>query len=315
MAVPRQQRSVRLIERVADRAALHQAPIDEQELLPPRGAVKGRLGDKAMHPQVVRVVVQRQKLLLQTRSENGLDAFAEASCRRLGVQPVVQMQAHVDVLRQQCQAGEALGDVTGLGGGMLEKLQARRGVVEKLTDPNGGARRGAAGFHARQLAAVYPDARRGHVRLASRHQVQARHRRDAGQRLAAEAEGRQVVEIRQGRYLAGRVAREALHRVVVVHADAVVIHLDQLDAALLHRHLDGLRPCIQGVFEQFLDDGSRALDHLAGGYMIDHAIGQRLHPSHDSLRLCCLLEYARLRTRLGAVGVFPRYPACCLACT
>ena len=135
MTVSRQQRSVRLIERVTDRATLHQAPIDEQELLPPSGAVKGRLGDKAVHPQAVRVVVQQQKLLLQPRPEDGLDAFAEASCRRLGVKPVIQMEAHVHVLGQQCQAGEALGDVAGLGGGVLEEFQAGRGVVEQLGDP------------------------------------------------------------------------------------------------------------------------------------------------------------------------------------
>ena len=54
------------------------------------------------------------------------------------------------------------------------------------------------------------------------------------------------------------------------HAAAVVGDPDQRPAAGVA--LDGDRPGtgIQGVVDQLLDDRGRALDHLAGGDLIDH---------------------------------------------
>ena len=50
---------------------------------------------------------------------------------------------------------------------------------------------------------------------------------------------------------------------------AVVAHAHQADAAALDVDLDALRAGVEAVFDQFLDDRGRPLDHLAGGDLVD----------------------------------------------
>jgi len=44
--------------------------------------------------------------------------------------------------------------------------------------------------------------------------------------------------------------------------------------ALLDFHLDPRRLGIEAVFHQFLNDGHRAFNHLAGGDLVDEGIGE-----------------------------------------
>ena len=46
---------------------------------------------------------------------------------------------------------------------------------------------------------------------------------------------------------------EAVHGICSVHAEAVVVHLDQFGAAALHQHLDAARLRVQGIFQELLD--------------------------------------------------------------
>ena len=53
---------------------------------------------------------------------------------------------------------------------------------------------------------------------------------------------------------------------------AVVAHAREPHAARFDFHLDALRAGVEAVLHQLLDDGSRPLDDLAGGDLIDEVI-------------------------------------------
>ena len=83
-----------------------------------------------------------------------------------------------------------------------------------------------------------------------------------------------VLKILQGGNLARGMPRQRQSQVGRIDADAIVRDADQPAAAALEFNLDAPRARIQRVFDQLLDHGSRALDHLAGGDLVDQGIGQ-----------------------------------------
>ena len=105
---------------------------------------------------------------------------------------------------------------------------------------------------------------------------------DAGQRLAAEAEGGDphqggVVE------LGGAVPLHGEREVVGGHAVPVIDHLDAVDAAALEADRDAGGAGVERVLDQFLDHGGRPLDHLAGGDAVDQAFREQADSRHGSV--------------------------------
>ena len=97
---------------------------------------------------------------------------------------------------------------------------------------------------------------------------QMRDRADRGQRLAAKAERADVEQIVVGE-LRGGVPLDGKREFVRRHAAAVVVDAQQRQAAGDGDHVDLRGAGVDGVLDQFLDDGRRPLDHLAGGDAID----------------------------------------------
>jgi len=62
--------------------------------------------------------------------------------------------------------------------------------------------------------------------------------------------------------------------IVVIDAGAVVGDPDGLRTALFQYNPDIGRPGVNGVFQQFLDDGSRPLYDFSGGNLIGDVFGQ-----------------------------------------
>jgi hypothetical protein len=79
------------------------------------------------------------------------------------------------------------------------------------------------------------------------------HRRDAGQRFAAESQGRDPFKILRAPDLARRVPLDGKPRVLRRHSLAVVFDPDQLLAAELDGDRDAPRPRVNRVLDQFLD--------------------------------------------------------------
>jgi len=95
-----------------------------------------------------------------------------------------------------------------------------------------------------------------------------RHRRNAGQRFAAESERRDPLEIVGAANLAGRMTLDREPGVLRIHPFPVVLDADQLLAAEFNRDGQPPRARIDRVFNQLLDDGRRTLDDFARGDLI-----------------------------------------------
>ena len=102
-------------------------------------------------------------------------------------------------------------------------------------------------------------------------QGQSRDRADRRQRFTTKAQRANGFQIIQPANLAGSVTRQRQRQVIAFNAMTIVTHLEQLHAALLHIHIHGLRPRIEGVFQQFLEDRGGSLDHLTGSNLVGQA--------------------------------------------
>ena len=114
-------------------------------------------------------------------------------------------------------------------------------------------------------------------------QLDPRHRRDRGERLAAEAEGADALEVVEAGDLAGGVAVEGEQGVVAPHPRAVVGDDDPpLAAGLqLDPHRGGAG--VEGVLHQLLDHRGGALHHLAGGDLADQVVGEEADAGHREI--------------------------------
>ena len=88
---------------------------------------------------------------------------------------------------------------------------------------------------------------------------------DAGERLAAEAERRDALQVVECADLAGGVTREGQRQVIAREAGAVVGDADQIEAAAHQVHANLTRACVDRILDQLLDHRGWPLDDLAGG--------------------------------------------------
>jgi hypothetical protein len=61
--------------------------------------------------------------------------------------------------------------------------------------------------------------------------------------------------------------RQFLHR----NTAAIVTNTNERQTAPLHLHLDGAGASVEAILDQLFGDGSRTLDHLAGGDLVDQS--------------------------------------------
>ena len=69
------------------------------------------------------------------------------------------------------------------------------------------------------------------------------------------------------------------------HALTVVDDLDGGPASIDNQHMNRRGTCIDGILDQLLDYGSRALDHLTSSYLVGDTVGEKMdHIGHFLLR-------------------------------
>ena len=118
----------------------------------------------------------------------------------------------------------------------------------------------------------------GAARTAAQNEM--RDRRDARQRLAAEAERRDSFQVLRPPDLAGRVAFDGQPRILGFHPFAVVFDVNQLLAAELDRDRHAPRAGVDRVFDQLLDHRGRALDDFARRNLVREIAGKDLDATH-----------------------------------
>ena len=173
--------------------------------------------------------------------------------------------------RQLGQGAEARRE---LGRGRFEKLEPCGRVEEEIADlhARAGVGRDLEPLLDRPALAGQPEPVRRSARAAR--QREARDGADRRQRLTAEPECRDRVEILVARQLGRRVALEGQRQLVGRHPDAVVGDADERGPAVAQIDRDRQGSGVQRVLHQLLDGRGGALDDLSGGDLVDEVVGQ-----------------------------------------
>ena len=79
------------------------------------------------------------------------------------------------------------------------------------------------------------------------------------------------------------MAFKSQQSVVAHHAAAVVGDADQLPPSALDRDDDAAGAGVERILQQLLDHRSRPVDHLAGGDLVGHLVGQYVDAAHGIL--------------------------------
>ncbi len=268
-------------QRVLDHPVAHPPAVDEKEGAPRGAARQAHRRQVAAQAQRSAFAAHGRQLLGFERAEHigrphGSVGGPGPLLDRLAV--VDQFDMHLGIA--QGHAGHMVGDVSHLGARGFEKLAARRGVEKEAFDPHQGALCGAGFGHLDDLAALEMH-RHPHLAVPGPgRQGQMGNGRDAGQGLAPEPQGTDGSQILVAVQFAGGKALHGQQSVVVIHAMAVVGHLDQGAAPVFDIDEDPVAAGVQSVFHQLLDHRGRPLDHLAGGDLVGQDVGQDANAGH-----------------------------------
>ena len=256
---------VRRVQSRVQRLGLYRPVVDEKILHIPVPAREQGLCNIASDGHAVHLVLDRQKGLRHFRAQHGVDCVSEhAVARREQLFPALADYAEGDFGMRE---GEPVGkgeDGARLAAHGFEKLLARGRIVKQVRDGDDRSVRAAERRLLGKGSALHADQRAGLVLGALGHQPDPGHRRDGGERLAAEAEGLDPVYVLRAADLARGMAQKAGARVGLAHARAVVLHADAGCAAVRYIHGDGGSAGVNGVFHEFLDDRSGAFHNLSG---------------------------------------------------
>ncbi|MNO78533.1 hypothetical protein D3C76_696780 [compost metagenome] len=189
----------------------------------------------------------------------------------------VVAQVEADIEARQRQAPDHFLQVIEFGFLGLEELASGRGIEEQVAHFHRGTHRVRRRLHPRGHVAAFGFHLPGLGSAGgTRGQGQARHRADRGQGLTTEAQAQYPFQVFQLADLAGGVTGQGQRQVVGRNAAAIVTHPQQLDAALLHFHVDTPGAGVQAVLQQFLGDRSWPLDNLAGGNLVGQPRAEQL---------------------------------------
>ena len=261
-----QQPAVGVLDGGGDGAVDDGAAVDEEGYAGSRGAAALRRGGKP--PDGIgagpgRHVEHRGG---HVRAEDGRRGVAEGAVAGGGeLRFAVRSERHSDVGVGEREALGGLADAGGFGGGGADELEAGGNGGEEGFDLDGGSGRGAGLGAADDLAALQFDGGGGFGVGRSRGHSDGRGGGDAGERFAAKAERGDPGEVVLGLEFAGGVPLKCERDLVGGDAAAVVGYADGGEPAVPDIDLDGRRARVEGVLDEFLDDGRRALDDLAGG--------------------------------------------------
>ena len=252
-------------KRVADRAAAH-----EHVGLTAGGLRLRRPLAESRHLYGPFAVGDRQQRVGHLTSPQRVHAIdGPFRRRRIEQHPAVAGEGERDVRPREGEQGQRLAHRARFGRGSAQEL-APGGSIEKQPAHRDGGAALARGFLSRfDLPAGDAQAGRGapvHRGL----ELEARDRRDRGERLAAEAEGVDADQVRRVADLAGGVPLQGEARVLRGHPFTVVAHADEGLTAVFQLHPHGARAGVERVLDQLLDDRRRPLDHLARGDLVGH---------------------------------------------
>ena len=302
IAVFHQGRVIAFEQGKVDAAILHGAAVDEDVLLGPAGAGNAGRAQQTPHAQRMRRregggrvraggfiagggqiagEIHGQKLLFA--AGQGPPAFAQggqavvlADAGQLPDQARVFDKFHGHFRKGERGQRQVVLDVGGLGFVGAEEFAAGGQVEKQLADFDGRAGGAAAGLDGDDFAAVDQDlgAVGGGAVALARGEGETADAGDAGEGLAAKAQGADGVQILGALNFAGGVAFQAEQGVVPAHAQAVIGHADEAAAAGVDFHGQARGTGVEGILDQFLDDAGGPFHHFARGDLVGDLLRQ-----------------------------------------
>ena len=255
------------------RAAADVPPVDKEVLHAAVGAAPRRRADKALHLYMLQLVLHRDEGRGKLPAVHGVNRRGELVVAR-GVELLLPVpdEPEGDLRMGQGHLVQNPGDGITLCSILFQEFHPGRGVIKQVPDQDGGAV-GAARLL--QGGLLFPAAGVAHPGLGLPglgEQLYVGHGGDGGQRLPAEAQGHNGVQVILLRDLAGGVAQKGGGHILLGDTAAVVRHPHKGGAAPADLHGDHTGSGVYGIFHQLLDYGGGALHHLPGGDQFRHLL-------------------------------------------
>ena len=277
---------VGLPQGIGDRGRGRGTSVDKDVLVAARRCRQVGLFDKSRNSNGVEFSVFRLpsfdslRALKELVAEEVVDAVGKVRCGGKFVEfASVDGQGECDRGVGEGMDREDLLDVTLLRRVGAEELTTCGDVAEEVPDFDACAGRTSGGTDLGERSGVDLD-RRSFVRIgAAGRQCEARDGGNRGDGLAAEAERVDLLDIGDVVDLRGGLALQRKDGIVLCHAAAVVLHGDELAAALCDGDGDSPGSGVNRVFHEFLDDGGGALDDFARGDFVRHEEWEDPHVS------------------------------------
>ena len=266
--------AVGVADRMRDGLVAHQPAVDEDVLRTTARPGLGQRRDVAFHANAGRLLVDLDQVAgIAVDLKQPLPPAAGR--RTLEHPPSRADEREPHPVGTQRQLRDDARDLGRLGLIRLQELPPRGQVVEQLFDVDPRAFRRPDLRDRPDDAAVHLDLGAAHRAAGAGAQRQVRHRRDRRQRFAAEAERRDGRQVAARPDLARRVPLQRQLRIVWRHPLAVVFDADQTLAAVLDRHRHPPRAGVDGVFDEFLDDGGGRSTTSPAAIWLASATGRR----------------------------------------
>ena len=262
---------------IAQQPVTDRATVDEPELALGGGLRGGGQSEPTAELQYT-VLSDRQAAAQEFGAQNarysGIASAGIVCCRQVQSLSAVMPQPECDRGRRQSQSFYDPGNVSEFGGFGTHELAACGHVVEQLAHFDRRALRVRGRLRRAGHSALDLEFRRSRGRRGTTADAQSRHRSHRRQRLATKPEAGHRLKIRERGYLAGGMALHGQRQFRRSDAHSVIAHAHQGKTALLDVDIDAPRTRVQRILDQFLDDGSRPLDDLARGDLVNQGSGQ-----------------------------------------
>ena len=218
-----------------------------------------------------------RQLLLVAIAQQRHNALAELAGRQAKHLQVVLIQRKGNLRVGQRHVLKLVENVPHFHGVALEEVAPGGHVEKQVFDGDAGAVGAGRGLLAGNLGAFHQQQRAGVVLALLGANFDLRHGRDAGQRLAPEAQRADAKQVFGAADFAGGVALQAHAGIGGAHAGAVVDYLHQLLAGLFHNELHLGGAGIDGIFQQLLHHRGGALHHFAGRNLVGEVFGKQVN--------------------------------------
>jgi hypothetical protein len=267
--------TVDLLDDAGERARLDPASADEEADALAATAAEARGTEEAAQPQPAPVGCDRQQATGGRGTVEPLQDGAEITlARTLEDQAALAGDAEAAVRMAQGVMGGDGEQRLLLVAGIAEEAPAGRETAEEVMDAHGRPDRAAAPLLEEDPAVAHHHPGAGRLGGRAGQEGEVADGGDAGQRLAAEAQGGDAVQIVERAQFAGGVAGQGQGDLGGRDATAIVCDPDEVKAGPAQLDPDLAGAGVQTVFDEFFQGRRRPVDDLAGGDPGRHLRGQ-----------------------------------------